>query len=186
MAQATQEKSLWRTVFDARGAGHAPAWVEELRRKALERFEEKGFPTTDEEDWKYTNVAPIARADFAPVVAASGESAGEALVAPFLYTEALESRLVFVDGRFSPEHSSTAALPAGVVAVELNEALRGEHAERVRPYLARATEDVRDGFELLNAAFLESGAFILVPQGVAVAAPIHLLFLSTVRAQQRA
>jgi Fe-S cluster assembly protein SufD len=188
MAQATQEKSHWRAAFDARGAGQAaaPAWVEELRREAVKRFDAKGFPTTDEEDWKYTNVAPIARADFAPASADAANLDGGTGVEPFIYAEARESRLVFVDGKFRPEHSSTAALPSGVVAVELGEALRGVHAETVRPHLARATEETRDGFELLNAAFLDAGAFILIPAGVEVAAPIHLLFLSTARTGQRA
>ncbi|HEV2707609.1 MAG TPA: Fe-S cluster assembly protein SufD [Pyrinomonadaceae bacterium] len=189
MAQATQEKSRWRAAFDAQSARRpAPSWVEELRREAVERFDAKGFPTTAEEDWKYTNVAPIARADFAPVIASEieGETDAETSVEPFIYAEARASRLVFIDGRFRPEHSATDALPAGVVAVELNEALQGAHAETLHTHLARGAEDVRDGFELLNTAFLDTGAFILIPQGVEVAAPIHLLFLSTMRAGQRA
>jgi Fe-S cluster assembly protein SufD len=36
-------------------------WVQALREAALQRFEELGFPTTHEEEWRFTNVAPIAR-----------------------------------------------------------------------------------------------------------------------------
>ena len=47
----------------------APAsWLQRLRENAMARFEEVGFPTTKDEEWKYTNVAPIAKADFAPLL----------------------------------------------------------------------------------------------------------------------
>jgi Fe-S cluster assembly protein SufD len=36
-------------------------WVQALREAALERFQELGFPTTHEEEWRFTNVAPIAK-----------------------------------------------------------------------------------------------------------------------------
>src|SRR5438132_8303945 len=42
----------------------APPWMRELRRTALARFTALGFPTTKHEEWKYTNVAPIARSRF--------------------------------------------------------------------------------------------------------------------------
>jgi Fe-S cluster assembly protein SufD len=39
----------------------ATPWLEELRDKAREQFEKLGYPTTHDEDWRFTNVAPIAR-----------------------------------------------------------------------------------------------------------------------------
>src|SRR5947209_1844127 len=76
----------------------APTWLARLRENALTRFEQIGFPTTGEEDWKYTNVAPIARASFAPTFdQASDELTPDALTA-YTYAEAAQSRLVFVNG----------------------------------------------------------------------------------------
>ena len=49
-----------------RGADRAPAWLAALRREAMARFAERGFPTTHDEEWRFTNVAPIARNTFAP------------------------------------------------------------------------------------------------------------------------
>ena len=37
-----------------------------LRRQALDRFCELGFPTMRHEDWRFTNVAPIAGTEFRP------------------------------------------------------------------------------------------------------------------------
>src|SRR5580765_7330418 len=38
-----------------------PAWLRDLREKAFRYFVQKGFPAVKSEDWKYTNVAPIAK-----------------------------------------------------------------------------------------------------------------------------
>ncbi len=181
MPQATKEKSSFRAAFEARArelAGNAPSWVERLRRNAIERFEELGFPTTGEEDWKYTNVASIARAPFRPSV--RSEAAIDAQnIEPFIYEEARASRLVFVNGHFRRELSSMSGLPAGVIAEDLPEAFEGEQAKIVREHLSRrAVADV-DAFTTLNTSFIESGAFLFIPQGVEVKSPIHLLFLST-------
>src|SRR5919107_488310 len=108
MAQATTEKSSYRAAFDTMQAADKralPAWVLRLRESALERFEQIGLPTTDVEDWKYTNVAPIARGNFAPVAPDSqGELSAETL-AEFIAPEA-SSRLVFVNGVYRAEFSS--------------------------------------------------------------------------------
>ena len=46
---------------------HQPAWVFPLRKAGLARFAELGFPTAHDEDWRFTNVAPIAKLPFRPV-----------------------------------------------------------------------------------------------------------------------
>ena len=65
-AQAIEERSAYRALYDTihGDPNSVPAWVKDLRAVAMERFDEAGFPTTDEEDWKYTNVAPIAKDTF--------------------------------------------------------------------------------------------------------------------------
>ena len=68
-AQAIKEQSSYRARFEEllEGVKEAqPSWLARLREGAFGRFEERGFPTTDEEDWKYTSVAPIARGEFRP------------------------------------------------------------------------------------------------------------------------
>ncbi|HYJ89894.1 MAG TPA: Fe-S cluster assembly protein SufD [Pyrinomonadaceae bacterium] len=50
-----------------------------LREEAFSFFEENGFPSVRSEDWKYTNVASIAKVDWkvAPVALTSSPAAGE-------------------------------------------------------------------------------------------------------------
>jgi len=176
MSQAIKEKSSYREAFESAAREGEPAWLARVREGALERFEELGFPTAGEEDWKYTNVAPVARAGFRPA-AGSADSIDREVVERFVYEEARRSRLVFVDGRLRPELSALEAVPPGVVAVGLAEALRGEHSEIIREKL-EAGGGRAGSFESLNTAFTGDGAFLLVPRGVRVEAPVQLLFLS--------
>ena len=46
------------------GGAEGPAWLPALRQRAFDRFHALGFPTTRQEEWIYTNVAPIARTQF--------------------------------------------------------------------------------------------------------------------------
>lgn len=177
MSQAVKEKSIYADAFrEFAGTREGePSWVERLREGAFGRFEELGFPTTDEEDWKYTNVAPLARKAFRPAAKVELESAA---VEQFVSEEARRSRLVFVNGVYSPEHSSREALPTQVTVAELGAALAGEHGEVLWEHLGRLSGEGSDAFSVLNTAFLGGGALLLIPKGVEVEAPVQLLFLT--------
>jgi Fe-S cluster assembly protein SufD len=182
MSQAVEEKSAYRAAYQELSddeKGNVPGWLKNLRGRAFERFESNGFPTTGEEDWKYTNVAPLARREFR-LASSRGEMRLEAdAVEPFLYEEARRSRLVFVNGVYKRELSSLESLPTGALALELSEAIEGEHAEAVREQLEQTGARAEDAFGALNTAFLHQGLFLRLAEGVQVETPIHLLFLST-------
>src|SRR6266496_2243197 len=42
----------------------APEWLTRARRDGLARFQTLGFPTTHDEEWRFTSVAPIADGHF--------------------------------------------------------------------------------------------------------------------------
>src|SRR5581483_4054441 len=44
-----------------------------LRREASERFAALGFPTTADEEWRFTNLAPLLRVPFEPGLEAWGK-----------------------------------------------------------------------------------------------------------------
>ncbi|MGA2989364.1 MAG: hypothetical protein ABSD88_02730, partial [Candidatus Korobacteraceae bacterium] len=50
--------------FEKTAAGHDLRWLRELRQRAFTRFCQAGFPTTHDEDWRFTNVSEIARTPF--------------------------------------------------------------------------------------------------------------------------
>ncbi len=151
-----------------------PAWLQDIRARALARFSELGFPTTREEEWRFTSVAPIAERPYrlAPD-GASGVTAAD--LAPVLFGDRV-ARLVFVNGRYAPGLSDVSGLPAGVEVADLGAAL-ASRPEAVEPHLTRLA-GVGQAFTALNTAFFEGGALVAVPAGAVVEAPIHLLFVS--------
>jgi Fe-S cluster assembly protein SufD len=154
-----------------------PAALRLLRRQAIERFAELGFPTTRQEQWRATDVSPIART---PFERAAGPARPEALPASLdgLDHASYAATLVFVDGRFSPSLSVYRELPAGAVVTSLAAAL-AEHPELVEPWLARHASFAAQPFVALNTAFFEDGAFLYLPRGVAVMRPIQFLYLAS-------
>src|SRR3954462_483828 len=136
VTEANRYQAAFREATQQRAADE-PAWLQSLRESSFGQFEQKGFPNIKQEEWKYTNVAPIAKANFEPVLVRNGTGlTRDAALAPFIYEEARHSRLVFVNGIFREELSSTSTLPDGVVAMDLPTALRKQEYELfVREYL---------------------------------------------------
>ena len=154
---------------------HEPVWLRSAREAAFTRFTNVGFPTIREEDWKYTNTAPIARATFTPSLGSVPSLNGE--VGKFSFEETRDSQLVFVNGIFQPQISSVSALPAGAVVMNLAEAAaQPQYESFLRPTFEASESD--NGFSALNTALFMSGAFVVIPRGVEVKTPIHLLFVS--------
>ncbi len=158
-------------AFAADGGRTSPAWLRDVRAAALARFTELGFPTTHQEEWRFTSVEPIAATAFAAPAAAPAVTPA----APGQITAG--TRLVFVNGRYAAGHSSAGGLPAGVRVESLAAAVRGKDAEPVRRHLAQAAGSANP-FAALNTAFLDDGALVHVARGVDVDAPIELLFLT--------
>ena len=180
----TTTRDTFLAAFTQRGAG-GPTWLREQRRRAIARFAERGLPTTRDEEWKYTSLAPLAAMPLDLAADGAGEAPTDEALAPFLIGPASWNRLVFVDGRYVAKLSTVRSLPAGGHVGSLAEALITD-AEVVRPYLAAASEEPGDAFGALNAAFWADGAFVQVPAGASVEEPIQLLFLATGREAPRA
>ena len=155
-------------------------WLHKVRKDAIGRFAALGFPTTRLEEWKYTNVAPIARIPFqAAEFRWDGLTDGGLAELPLAHSAFSEccSRIVFINGHYSPQLSS-ADLHEGLVIGSLALAIK-QNTPGVKEHLARYANYQHQAFVALNTAFLEDGAFIKVPRGVTAAAPIYILFVST-------
>ena len=188
MTQQQAQVERYLAAFESlekNGFARDPLWVQALRKNALARFNDLGFPTArrGNEEWKYTNVGPLARASFQPLAAPADVTLNGAELEPFTFGEAAWSRLVFVDGVFARELSSLASLPAGVRVANLAEAMTAE-ADLAQEHLARYADYETKAFTALNTAFLRDGAFVSIPDEAVVEEPIHLLFLTTGRQEE--
>jgi len=161
--------------LETRRGGRGGAWLMPLRRAAMARFAELGFPTTDQEHWRHTNLAPLAATPFGP--ADPDAHPGPEQLAPLL-PAGQAARLVFVNGRFAPELSDTGSLPEGVLVRDLAPALEQPDAP-LRAHLARHAAYRDQPLVALNSALFEDGALVHVARGVVVERPIHVVFVTT-------
>src|SRR4051812_35797473 len=96
-----------------------PAWIREIRRSAMDRFAELGFPTTHDEEWRFTNIAPLTSVSFVRPPKLDGGAGPADLIRDFPMSE---HRLVFINGHYSPELSRSYGRN-GVAVTSLREAL---------------------------------------------------------------
>ncbi len=157
------------------GAG-GPEWLRPVREAAKQRWSALGFPTARDEDWKFTNLAPLAKRSFSRAEGGAPVTLDD--LAPFVFRGQESARLVFVNGRYVPELSDSCAQPGGVLACSLKDSLELQ-PELVKLHLAKHLDYEGDFFAALNTAFLEDGGFVYVPDRVTVERPVHLIYAST-------
>jgi len=161
--------------FAQNGASHAPQWLRDLRAHAIARFAELGWPTTKQEDWRFTSVASLAAT---PFVRVTDDGPGIPATQAASLGIARESiRIGFVNGRFAPALSSVSELPHGVTVGSLARAVETD-AELTRGHLARHASIETSAFTALNTAFMSDGAFVHLAANVALDRPVELLFLA--------
>jgi Fe-S cluster assembly protein SufD len=161
-------------------ASTAPEWVKARRLESIDRFAVLGFPTTKNEDWHFTSVAPIAEREFTFVAARTGDVERSDLE-PFGFGGEEWHTIVFVNGRYAPELSSLSHLDPRVRVLPLAEAWT-EAPELVRLIGTIVTDAKLHAFTALNTAFMPDGVVLHVPKEVTLRQPIHLLFVTDANA----
>lgn len=162
---ATIEKTL---------PGASLPWLQTLRSKAQDRFNQLGFPTTKLEAWRFTPVDPIARTAFQTATRAA--SLTKAQIQGLSVAQPEDTQLVFADGYYAPELSTlpkNAAFKVGALSEQLTS--NGAALER---YLGHQADAETQAFTALNTARFADGAYLSLSKGAVVETPIHLLFVS--------
>ena len=153
----------------------AAAWTKEIRDRATARVQELAIPSTRDEEWRFTDLTDLLQVCFQ----ASSEQAPTLsfdAIQPFILPEAVNSRLVFVDGHYDPALSGVDSLPDGVIVTSL--AIGAELLSDLPNYLAQQ-QGAEETFTALNTASLTDGALIWVQKNQAIATPIQILYVST-------
>ena len=157
-----------------------PEWLPLLHRAGMARFAELGFPTLRDEDWRFTNVAPIAQLKFQPAVPIAVNGAEGKILDEAAFAKIPGSRLVFVNGFFSAKLSNLQPASGGLRIENLSAALARDPAI-AEQHLGKYAHTADNAFAALNQAFFNDGAFIFAPPGVEVTAPIQLIYISSAR-----
>lgn len=171
-------------------------WLRAIRRRALARFGERGFPGRQDEDWKYTDVSTIAERPLRVALPGDNRSGplgmgGAGVEAGRIEAGRVENNnwdryryaglecleLVFVNGHCVSTSAGFNYLPEGTSIAPLA-AMLSDAPPMLRGSIQRMADAPSDAFAALNAAFTADGAYLAVPDGVALEVPVHLVFLS--------
>jgi Fe-S cluster assembly protein SufD len=175
MASDVRDSYLQTLLGGRASLPEAPSdWLRDLRGRAVERANALTVPGPRDEEWRFTDLAPLYKLNLRPAAAAVTLSATD--IAAFDVPEAA-IRLVFVDGRHVPALSRNADI-AGIRVANLADAKSPAHAV-AQARLGRLATFERDAFAAVNTAFLHDGAVIHVAHDAQVEAPIHVLHVST-------
>lgn len=127
-------------------------WLATLRADAAAHVAARGFPTRRVEAWKYTDLSPVAQAEFAePLTAVAG-----ALTLP---KPRAAARAVFVDGRFRADLSALNGLGYRIGSV-------AQHLPELEGRLGALVPLAEHPMTALNTLMFEDGLFLDVQAGV--------------------
>ncbi|MBW4655167.1 MAG: Fe-S cluster assembly protein SufD [Kaiparowitsia implicata GSE-PSE-MK54-09C] len=146
--------------------------LDALRQQAADQVMQQQFPTTRDEEWRFTDMSPLLTLALhappeQPILALDA-------IAPWVLSDA-PVRLVFVDGAYAPSLSVVENLPASVTVGALSDLPQADD------WVAQIAQqpDRDELFTALNTAGMTDVAVVSVPRNIAVATPIHLLFIVT-------
>lgn len=149
--------------------------IKKLRQKGLEDVQKTSFPGRKDEDWRFISLRELYSDSYIP---ASQVEVTLPDISEFFIEESQNARLVFVNGRFSADLSSTDALPEEVTLGNIAD-LSADGEAIVDKHLNAYGDFDGDIFSSFNTAMLQDGAFIHVPKGMKVDTPVQLLFVQT-------
>jgi len=150
----------------------APAWWLNRKRAAYEEFASLPMPKRGNESWRFSNVAALTLDGVVPTSPESAATTNAAAHAPF------GPGLTFLNNTLAPRADRRPELPPGVIVTTLSEAIV-KHADLLqRHFMAQPQKLGSDKFTALHIAFVSDGAFIYVPRGVELTAPIIVNYLA--------
>jgi Fe-S cluster assembly protein SufD len=143
--------------------------LQALRDHAALRVQEQTFPSTRDEEWRFTDLSELLSVE---LTAAERSSITPDAIASFVLPDT--ARLVFVNGIYAAELSDTSNLPEGLTVGNLPSS-----EQQIQAYLGKQS-GAEEVFTALNTAGLSDAAIVLARKNLVVDQPIHLLFVSTV------
>lgn len=145
--------------------------LESKRASAVSEFERIGFPTKKNEEWRFTNVAPIVNTDFT----IKNDDAKKNLIEKLAEYKFDANIVVIYNGNYSPELSK--------ITEESNKVFIGSFAEAYSKgfdmaferHFGKYASDKVDGFTALNTSMINSGLFVYVSKGTSLKKPVMII-----------
>ena len=149
----------------------SPPWWLERKRAAFETFASLPLPKRTDESWRFSNLTGLTLDGFSLL------PAEKVNIAPFPVESA--ASLTFVNNSIFRGAASELSLPPGVVVTNIGEAVV-KHGDLLKQHFMAQPQKLGSAkFAALHTAFVRDGAFIYVPRGVEISAPILVTHIAS-------
>ena len=161
------------TQAEAMICRHSADVLNAPRAAAFAHFQQLGFPSSKNEDYKYSDMGKLFAPDYGLNL--------NRLSIPVNPNEVfkcdvpnMSTSLFFVLNDSFYRENATSRLPEGVLLGSLK-AMSEAHPDLVRSYYGKLADTSADGVTAFNTMFAQDGLLIYVPRGVVVEKPIQLV-----------
>ncbi len=145
-----------------------------IRKQAINAFNKTGFPTTKNEEWKFTNVQPIVQQNYGKYSSALLHQKID--VSSYLKEDEKENVIVFINGQFSEINSDF--LTKGGVLVDSFANILANHPDKIKAHFAQHAAVENYPFVALNTALTQDGFYIETAKSTVLENPFVILHLT--------
>jgi Fe-S cluster assembly protein SufD len=142
-----------------------------LRKNAFAAYEQLGIPTTQLEEWKYSNLRSVQQGNFTTSCVSKLDA--NALIKAGILNKIVANKLVFVNGCLFPELSVWLETDERIKVCSLAQA-RKEHSAIFDAHFGKYIDFSKEGLLALNTALMSDGAFVFVPEGASLTHPLMI------------
>ena len=147
-----------------------------MRSKAFQHFEEIGFPTKKDEEWKYTSLKSVLNHDY-NIFPKAGSAIEFGDVKKYILHEIESYKIVFIDGVYSSFLSETTHDNYDICL--LSAALKKPKYKMVIDHYFNTIASDKESITSLNTAFAKEGTYIHIPKNTVLPKPIQIVYFST-------
>lgn len=144
------------------------------RKKALEIFAQKGFPTKKDEEYKYTSLKEITGKKF-QLFPAEAHSLTDKDLESYHVDESAFDYLIFINGVY---HEALSKVPKDYSCVPMDAFLAEDGYSTFREKYYHTLPPEENALTALHAAYARTGVFIHIPENCRAERPLHLFYLS--------
>lgn len=177
MTTKDQHTEKYLQAFNTYFNGEVKQPFHKIRVEAVENFGKLGFPTTKNEDWRFTNIATIVKSDFAIATSKNVSQVTAKDIEPFLLQGWKGVRIVFIDGFFSKNLSKLDNTSDALSVEPFSEHLNANN-DLVNDTLSKIASYKDEAFTALNTAFTTEGCVVNIPDKGTVGNGIHILHIA--------
>ena len=158
-------------------------WLADVNRAGLDRWSSLAFPTRKTEDWKYTPLKSLENENYFTFAEPQSNDENHELMTLCQIPDLDGLSLVFVNGYFCAELSST-SISTALPGLTITTFSKADHAQKksITEHLNTIAPQEKHEFAALNTSCLSEGVFIRVAKNQRIAQPIHIVSVTTAQA----